>query len=237
MKLIRYLCSFLSVALIFSGLSTVCLAESDDSASVVSGCHSVDASSTYLGASQIVDNVQAAFVFEVNSDTLMYAHNPDLQVYPASLVKVMTALIAVEQGNLEETIVVDEDTLSTVPYDAVSVELQPGEAISLNELLYCMMTGSANDAAAVIAEHISGTQDAFVQKMNEYAQSLGCTATQFTNVHGLHNEQQYTTVRDLARILSAAVKNEQFCAYFSATIIMFLRRTSQRNEIFPVVIF
>jgi D-alanyl-D-alanine carboxypeptidase (penicillin-binding protein 5/6) len=79
-----------------------------------------------------------------------------------------------------------------------------------------MMVGSANDAAAVIAHHISGSQDVFVDEMNAYARELGCNATNFTNVHGLHDQNQYTTARDMGRILAQAVKNDDFMIYFSA---------------------
>lgn len=177
--------------------------------------YGMDGTTSFLGSGQLVDNIEAAFLYEQETDTLMYTWNPDARVYPSSLVKILTALIAVEEGNPADTVTVKEESLSSVPYDAVSANLQPGEVITLEDLIYCMIVGSANDAAAVIAEHIYGDQLTFVQKMNEYAVNLGCTATQFKNVHGLHDEEQYTSARDLARILSAALKNEAFATYFS----------------------
>ena len=180
------------------------------------GYQGIDAQNTYLGPQKLVDNVGAALLYELNSDTLMYLWNADQKVYPSSLVKIMTALIAVEKGNLDATVTVTQNALDTVPYYAASAELQVDEQISLSDLLYCMMVGSANDAAAVIAEHISGSQNAFVQEMNEYAKGLGCTGTNFVNAHGLHDENQYTTARDLIRILAVAVDNEAFMTYFSA---------------------
>ncbi len=178
--------------------------------------YGLDAGSALLGIGQIVENIDSAFVYETNSDTLMYAWNPDTQIYPASLVKIMTGLIAVTEGDLDDVITVTESAVSSVPSDAVSAELKVDEQLTLRDLLYCMLMGSANDAAAVIAEHIGGSQEAFVQKMNERAANLGCRGTNFTNVHGLHNEAQYITARDAAKILDAALDNEVFWEIFVA---------------------
>ena len=179
--------------------------------------NTLDASVSVLGNKKLINNASAVILYEANSDTLMYNWNADTQVYPASMVKILTALMAIEYGRLTDMVTVDANVLSTVPYDAVSAELQEGEIISLEDLLYCMMVGSANDAAAVIAAHISGTQAAFVEEMNRYAQALGCTGSCFTNVHGLHDKEQYTTARDVAKILAKASKNEYFMKLFCAT--------------------
>ncbi len=183
--------------------------------SVLEGSHTISAKHAILGSGQLVKNVDAAFMYEVQSDTLMYAWNADVRMYPASLVKMLTALIAIEQGDLSDIVTVKESVISTLPDDAVSSSLQADEQISLIDLLYCMMVDSANDAAAVIADYISGSQRAFIELMNQYAAELGCSDTNFTNVHGLHDEQQYTTARDIAKILSVAIKNESFKTLFS----------------------
>lgn len=180
------------------------------------GYQGIDAGSAYLGTRKLVENVGAAFLYEVNSDTLLYMWNADDRVYPSSLVKIMTALLAAERGDMQSVVTVSQSALDDVPYYAASAELQPDEQITLSDLMYCMMVGSANDAAVVIAEHISGSHGSFVQEMNDYAASIGCTDTNFVNAHGLHDENQYTTARDLAKILSVAVKNETFMTYFSA---------------------
>ena len=179
-------------------------------------CHTLDASSALLGTGKLIENAKSAIVFESNSKTLMYALNADERMHPASLVKILTALIACETGNLDDIITVSESTISSLPNDAVSVHLVAGEKISLKDLLYCLLVGSANDAAVVIAEHICGNLNAFVQQMNAYAKSLGCTGSQFTNPHGLHNEDQYITARDVARILDAAMQNEIFRSIFTS---------------------
>ena len=180
------------------------------------GCSGINAPDYLLSPAQEIKNMKSAVLFETGTQTMLYSFNPDEPMYPASFVKIMTALIAIEQGKMDDVVSVKESVVATVPYDAVSAELLPDEIISLKDLLYCMMVDSANDAAAVIADYISGSQDAFVQEMNRYAQELGCTGTLYRNVHGLHDEQQLTTARDTARILAHAMKNEQFAELFSA---------------------
>lgn len=221
MKHTRMIAAILVLMTVFSCLNMRVLATDDvqndlSSAAVTNGCHTLDATSTYLGTKQITDNISSAIVYETNSDTLMYSLNADDKVYPSSLVKILTALIAVEKGDLQEEITITQEVLDTVPYYAASAELVADEKMSLSDLLYCMMVGSANDAAAVIATHISGSQEAFVKEMNAYADAVGCTGTQIVNVHGLHDERQFTTTRDMARILAAAVMNADFLTYFTA---------------------
>lgn len=174
--------------------------------------------SLILGSSQLITNAQAAVLYEYKTDTFMYAWNADNRVSPSSLVKILTALLAVQKGKMDDVICVAQDVLSTVSYDAVSADLLDGELLTLEQLLYCMMVGSANDAAAVIADHICGSQEAFVKEMNDFAVSIGCTGTTFTNVHGLHDENQYTTARDITLILAAAMENEIFRTIFSTAL-------------------
>lgn len=186
-----------------------------DDYSVSHGCHSIDALSPMLGNQTTIENVQAAILYERSTQTLMYSYNADTRVDPASIVKVMTALIAVESGKLSDMVTVKASVLETVPDNAVSVDLQEGEQISLRDLVYCMMIGSGNDAAAVIAEYVAG--DAFVDLMNTRAQEIGCIDTQFTNAHGIYDENQYSTARDLTRIVDVALQNEDFVAIFGTT--------------------
>lgn len=183
-------------------------------ASVTLGCNTLDGKAPVLGLQQIVPNMTAAFLYDVNQDIVLYALNPDAPMYPASFVKIMTAFIAVEKGNLTDIVSVKESVLSTLPKSAANVRLEPNEQISLSDLLYCMMVGSGNDAAAVIADHVSGSQEKFVEEMNKKAAEIGCTGTVFTNPHGLMQEGQTTTARDVARIIYYAMQNESFMTYF-----------------------
>lgn len=197
--------------------------------SVTGGSHSMDAVNPVLGTSRKVKNMESAIVYEIETDTLMYAYKPDEKTHPSSLVKILTALIAIEEGNMDDIVSVKETVLSTITFGAVSAKLQPEEVMTLNDLLYCMLVGSANDAAAVIADHIGGDQEAFVRKMNQYAADLGCTGTQFVNPHGLHHDNQYTTARDMGKILARAAKNEKFMEIFS-TILYTVPATNKSEE-------
>lgn len=188
-------------------------------ASVTEGCHTVDAKRGILGERQLVTNCTAAFLYEYGTDTLMYSWNGDMRIVPASMVKIMTALIAIEQGNLEDKITINTSSFSSLPSDAAMIRDIPmvdGEVLTLEDVLNMMLLVGGNDAAIVVAEHISGSQAAFVEEMNRYAQELGCTETNFTNVHGLYDANQYSTCRDIARILDKAMEHESFRKMFGA---------------------
>lgn len=185
-------------------------------ASVSNGCHTLDAKFPLGAKEQLLDTAKSSILYELNSGTLLYAWKPDEPVYPASLVKIMTALLVVENGDLSRTVTVTESALSAVPYDAVSVSMKAGETFTMQDLLYCMMVASANDACAVAAEAIAGSQDAFVTMMNSRAKEIGCTGTNFVNAHGLHDEKQYTTARDMGKILEKALEYDQFRKAFGA---------------------
>lgn len=201
----------------------------DEDLSVSQGSYSADGKVTLLGNEQLVKNCQAAILFDINSNTMIYAWNADVRVEPASLVKIMTAWIAVEEGNLSDVVVVDQQVLDTISEDATMVYLQDEEVLTLKDLLYCMMVGSGNDAAAVIAQHMYGSQQAFVERMNAYAANVGCLDTNFMNAHGLYHPDQYTTGRDVTKILDAALENEEFRNVFGA-IYYTVPRTNEYEE-------
>jgi D-alanyl-D-alanine carboxypeptidase (penicillin-binding protein 5/6) len=215
MKKIRALCLLFSLLLTALCVAPAAAAESVDK-SVVSGCHSVDAALSLSDEAKLTETAKAAIIYELGSDTMIYAYNPDGRIYPASMVKLMTALVALENGNLDDKVLVTKRALSNWVPGSVSAGLEAGEELTLRDLLYCLMTASANDAALVIAEHIGGTQDTFVKMLNEKAAALGCTGTAYTNAHGLHDEGTYTTARDICRILDHALDipefQEMFCA-------------------------
>lgn len=217
MKKYWHICFILCALILFQILVTPVAAINEDDISVTQGCRGINADVPYLGTDQKISNAEAVILYESGTDTLMYAWNADKPMYPASLVKIMTALIAVEQADISDIVTVKASSLSQIPADATSAELLADEVMTLEQLLYCLLVESANDAAAVIADHIGGSQSAFVAMMNQRAVELGCTGTNFTNPHGLHNENQITTARDMAKILTAAMKNELFRKYFGTT--------------------
>ena len=153
---------------------------------------------------------KAALLIDLNTNRVVYEQDADERVYPASLTKIMTCLIALENGNLSDVVTVSESALADLDEDSSVAGLVVGEQMTLENLLYCMMVVSGNDACNVIAEHVAGSVTDFVRMMNQRAYELGCTNTHFNNPHGLHDESHYTTARDLAIITQAALKSENF---------------------------
>ena len=185
-------------------------------ASIAAGPNTIEAKSSLHGTAQVLQTAQAAMLFEINSQTMVYTYNPDMEIEPASLAKIMTALICVEEGNLDDIVTIHGSTLDSVGVNDMDIvwDLEDGEQMPLRDLLYCMLVVSSNNAAAIIAEHLYGSQEAFVDRMNQRAKELGCTHTHFTNPHGIHEEGMYTTCRDMVRIIMAAIEYEEFCEPF-----------------------
>ena len=186
-------------------------------ASVTSGCATIEGMQPLATDSSWAQTAKGAFLYEMTTGTVIYAKNPDAKLYPASLTKVMTALVALEHANLEEVVTVSVAAVSDMDPEATLAYLVPGEEMSIENLLYCLMVESANDAGAVIAEHVAGSHEAFAQMMNEKAIELGCTGTHFTNAHGLHDDEHYTTPRDMAKILMAALEYSAFQEIYSTS--------------------
>lgn len=151
---------------------------------------------------------EAGILIDADSATILAQKNADKKMYPASLTKVMTAILAIEMGELTDIITVDDDTPFEI--DGSHIALDPGEILTLKDLLYALMLPSANDAASAIAKHYSNSIDDFAKIMNEKAKDLGAYKTNFVNPHGLHNDNHYTTVYDLALITRYAMENETF---------------------------
>lgn len=153
----------------------------------------------------------AAGIYMVNEDTglVIYEKNSDKRLFPASLTKIMTALVAIEKtpDPANTVCTMTQGLLSMIQgTGSVVLNLAPGEETTLLELLHAILIGSSGDAALVIADTVGGTVSEFVTMMNEKAAELGCTGTHFTNPHGLHNKNHYTTPADMYKIVSAARK-------------------------------
>ncbi len=181
---------------------------------VAQGCVGLQAQRPLKSDERVTATAKSAILFELGSDTLVYAWEPDLRLDPSGMNKIMTALLAIEMGDPATVVTVTRKALDSVAIGSVSAGLKVGEEISLRDLLFCMMVGSANDAAAVIAEHISGDQAKFVGLMNEKAAQLGCKNTQFMNANGLSHDSQYSTARDLAILTRAALEDPLFVELF-----------------------
>ncbi len=161
------------------------------------------------GTSVDMSLATAAGLFDVSRSDTMYAKNVHKQLYPASLTKVMTALLAMKYGKLDDVLTASEHVLITES-GAQLVGFKPGDTMTLEQALHGLLMYSGNDAGVVIAEHISGSVEAFAQLMNEEAIKLGATNTSFMNPHGLSDDKHYTTAYDLYLIFNEAMKYEKF---------------------------
>lgn len=160
---------------------------------------------------------RAAILVEMNSGTIIYSENLDERLYPASLTKIMTCMLALEYGNEDDILTVSASALEGLSEYGSTANLQEGEKLPLREVLYCIMVSSANEGCNVIAEYISGSVSAFIDLMNRKAKELGMSATHFANAHGLHEEDHYTTVHDLATLCRWAWSHPDFRKYATTT--------------------
>lgn len=176
-------------------------------ASVEYGSRTLDAKKPLSDTDDYTGNVKAALLYDLNSDSLVFAQNIDEQLYPASLTKVMTCLLTLEmEDDLDTVVTVTKAGLKGQEPGGSNMALKVDEQITVRDLLYGLMVKSGNDAASVLAVHNAGSIEAFVELMNKRAAELGCTGTHFMNPHGLHHDEHYTTARDLARIVRQAMQ-------------------------------
>ena len=159
----------------------------------------------------------SALLMDLKTGKILYKKNIDNKMYPASLTKVLTAIITLENCDLNEIATVSYDAVMRISPGYVTANLQVGEELTVDQLLHVLMVGSSNDAAIVLAEHISGSVEEFSKKMNEKAKELGCTSSNFVNPNGAHDENHYSTAHDLAIISRYAMQNETFRELISTT--------------------
>lgn len=156
-----------------------------------------------------------AVLLDANHGEILYDMGANQRAYPASITKVMTALLvmeAIEYGQLspDTVVTVNQTAVENIPIEYVVGSFKPGETISIEELLYCMLLESDCDASNILAEAVDTTVEDFVAHMNRKAGELGCHGTHFTNTYGLHNENHYSTAYDLALIMQAALEYDLF---------------------------
>lgn len=155
-------------------------------------------------------SADSAIVMDVQSGTILYEKNIDKKQYPASITKVMTGLLAIENSSLSETVTYSKEAVTNLESGASNIGIKPGEKLSMEDSLYAILLMSANEACNGVAEHVAGSVDNFVKMMNDRAKELGCTGTHFANPNGLWMKNHYTTAHDMALISRAAYKNPTF---------------------------
>lgn len=152
---------------------------------------------------------EAAAVFGIDDQQVVFSKDAFERLYPASITKVMTALVAIKYGNLDDMVTVTEDAVITES-GATLCNIHPGDQLTMEQLLYGLMLPSGNDAGNAIAVHMAGSVEAFAQMMNQEAKALGATGTNFKNPHGLTDPEHYTTAYDLYLIFHEALKYPEF---------------------------
>lgn len=170
-----------------------------------------DSSVTALASNSPALDATAALLVSPDSGMVLYSKNADQKRYPASTTKIMTALLTLENvSNLDETVTSEAVDFENVTADSSNAGILLGEQVTVRDLLYALMLPSANEAAYMLARHVGGSWEQFVDMMNDRAAELGCTGTHFCNPCGLHEEDHYTTAYDLYRIAKEAMKDVTF---------------------------
>jgi D-alanyl-D-alanine carboxypeptidase len=159
---------------------------------------------------------EAYIVMDARSGQVLYEHNAKLPMFPASITKILTCALALENCDPSETATLSHNAVFSVPRDTTHIALTEGEVISVNDLLGAAMVESANDACNGLAEHVSKTQEAFIKLMNDRAKQVGAGFSNFKNPSGLHDPAHVTTAYDMAMITRWALGVEGFRNYFGA---------------------
>ena len=153
---------------------------------------------------------ETAVLMDADTGAILYNKGMDEKRYPASITKIMTALLALEHSSLDEEVTFTEECLADQTSDSGNLGMKVGEILTMRQCLMALMIRSANDVATQIAVHVAGSVSAFADMMNQRAQELGCVNTHFVNASGMPDENHYTTAHDMALIFQQAIKNQDF---------------------------
>lgn len=209
MKKLRFVSIFLVAVLLSSLLSTTALAST--------------AGKSTSGKDAITIAAKAALLVDADTGQILLNQNADTRLYPASITKCMTALLvleAIDAGklSLNQTITASQSAINMLTDDSSTADIKVGEQLTVEQLLYCVMVQSANEACYILAEAVSGSIDTFVDAMNKKAEELGCENTHFINPCGLHDSAHYTSAWDVYLITKAAMEYSMFMTIANTTV-------------------
>ena len=177
-------------------------------------------------------SAESAILMDANTGVILYAKNIHQKSYPASTTKILTCLIAMENGNLDDMVSFSHDAVFSVPVGSSNMGMDVGESITLEQCLYGILVGSANEVANAVGEYVAGSLEDFVALMNKRAAELGCTDTHFVNTNGLPDDDHYTSAYDLALISSAFFQNEMLCKIGNTARYHFEPTATQPDDIY-----
>lgn len=160
--------------------------------------------------SDVSIQADGGIVMDADTGTVLYGKNMEQRYYPASITKMLTALIVLERCDMDEMVTFSHDDVYNVEAGSSSAGIDEDDVLTVRDCLYALMLASANESANALACHVSGSREAFAELMNEKAASLGCTGSHFANPSGLNDENHYTTAHDMALIAREAIKNPEF---------------------------
>ncbi len=211
----RFLTLYLICTLIIAGVFPVKATEETTPYPIITTSNSIEG---WPSGPEIFSG--SAVVMEAETGTVLYEKNMHQQAYPASITKILTAILAIENCSMNEMVEFSDEAVFSVPRNSSHIAIVPGEFLTVENCLYGLMLASANEVANALAEHISGSIDNFVNLMNKRAEELGAVDTHFNNANGLPDEEHYTSCYDMAMISRAAVSNETFIKINSTTSYM-----------------
>lgn len=219
-RIISILISILLILLCFSSPTTI-FAEEESTES------NTESTNTVAKGPDIVS--ESAIVMDADTGQIIYEKNAHKKMYPASITKILTALIAIENADINSTITMTDDAVWGIDRDSSHIALDVDEQISFKDALTAMLMVSANEAAWGIADHVAGDLNSFCKLMNDKAASLGCENSNFVNANGLHDEKLYTTAYDMALITKDALTHQEFID-ITSTIHYIIPPTNKNSE-------
>lgn len=171
----------------------------------------------------------SAILMDVDTGLILYGKNITEQHYPASITKILTSLLCVENSSLDEIVTFTEEEVTNLEYGASNINTQPGEKLTMDQCLYGVMLSSANEVCNGVADYIGGSTEGFAEMMNAKAAELGCINSNFMNSNGLHNDNHYTCAYDMALIGRAALQNETF-KKVAGTKVYYMDKTNKSDS-------
>lgn len=179
-------------------------------------------------------SAKSAILMEANTGTILYEKNVHEKLYPASTTKILTAYIARQNSSLDEMVEYSSEAVNSINWwEDANIGIKVGESITMEQSLYALMVGSANECANAIGEHVSGSIDAFVELMNKTAQELGCTDSHFVTTNGKHDENHYTSSYDMALIAQKYFSDELLCKMSDTASYVIPESATLSRELIP----